>query len=373
MNRFAAKVYRVCAFLLKQPRVFDHSFGVSWRKALVSLPRIVPNFVLRYTSPDGPQPIVFKIPARGQHQIPLYVFIPALDPNAPSQEKLPVLIDFHGGGFILGSCQEQAPFCSKISRELHCIVISVDYRLGPYARYPAANEDAEDVVNAVLDPSKPGYTELRDNINKHMARQSRPATELDADRIAFSGFSSGGNLALNLAISVKDDPTICGPWPSVLPEHFPFDVPILLFYPSLDCRLLPTERPRPDGLAPPKGFLSRWRVEHELMPTYLPIEKRGHPRASPGLAEITNGGLHPKAKMMLVLPEFDSLASQSTTWIEKVTSAGRGDDLVVESVDGVYHGWTQFPDAWLSDEHRKLKVEIFDKARDFVQRCWTHD
>ena len=137
-------------------QLFTQPFGVTWRKALLSAPRLVPDAVLHFTSPEGPHPVIINIPSRGSYLIPLYVFIPLSQKNA-SSPKLPVLVDFHGGGFIFGSCQEQAPFCPKMSRELNAVSISVDYRMGPASKFPAAIEDAEDVVNAVLDPSKPGY------------------------------------------------------------------------------------------------------------------------------------------------------------------------------------------------------------------------
>ncbi|KEF57669.1 uncharacterized protein A1O9_05587 [Exophiala aquamarina CBS 119918] len=380
--------------------LFHHPFGISWRKALVSLPRLVPDAVLHFTSPEGPQPIVFDVPSREAHLIPVYVFIPprnnqhhhlvspgahlkqALsDSQKDPHEKLPVLIDFHGGSFILGSCQEQSPFCAQMCRELNCVVISVDYRLGPYATYPAANLDAEDVVLAVIDREKQSYRTLRESINRHLDKEARRRIELDEDRIAFSGFSSGGNLALNLALSVKNDPTIHRDWLSPVPWSHKSEIPVLLFYPSLDCRLLPHERPRPEGLDPPSGFVERWRLEAELMPTYLPVANRPHPRASPGLADIkapssADGkqteqyGLHPQAKLFLVLPQFDSLNGQSLDWIEKVRAEGRGSDLIVEDVKGVTHGWTQFPDGFISDEHRKLKVEVFRKARVFLGVWW---
>lgn len=292
--------------------------------------------------------------------------------------KLPVLIDFHGGSFILGSCQEQAPFCSRICRELNCVVISVDYRLGPYAQYPAANLDAEDVVLAVTDQNNKAYKPLREGIMWALLKEGRKPVELDEEKIALSGFSSGGNLALNLALSVKYDPTIETEWPSPIPRNYTHDLPVLLFYPSLDARLLPDERPRPEGLDPPSGFVERWKLERELMPTYLAPEKRAYPRASPGLVDIKSPdgepfGLHAKAKMLLVLPQFDSLNSQSLLWIQKVHDEGRADDLSVEEVKGVVHGWTQFPDSWISEEHRKLKLEAFRKAREFLQEWWHLD
>lgn len=380
--------------------MFSQPLGVTWRKALVSIPRLVPDFVLRFTNPDGPHPVVFDLPSRDAHMIPIYVFIPPvhnphhhrpqsqgvhlkdslhLRPNPETDDvKLPVLIDFHGGGFVLGSCQEQAPFCAQMCRELNCVVISVDYRLGPYAQYPAANYDAEDVLRAVIEPSTQAYKTLREGIRQQLEKDSRRPFELDETRIAFSGFSSGGNLALNLALSVKDDPTIHRDWPSPVPWDFRNDIPILLFYPSFDCRQLPHERPRPEGLPPPSGILERWEIEKQLMPTYLPVACRGHPRASPGLADLRpkhpgdKAGLHPKARMWLLLPQYDTLNEQSLVWIEKVKKEGRGQDLTVQEVKGVVHGWTQFPDAWISDDERRLKAEAFERARTFVDTYWNH-
>lgn len=263
-------------------------------------------------------------------------------------------------------------------RELNCVVISVDYRLGPYATYPAANFDAEDAVNAVINPEKYAYRVLRDSINNSLEQAGRRPIKLDPSRIAFSGFSSGGNLALNLALSIKNDPTVHGDWPSPVPWTHENEIPCLLFYPSLDCRLLPHERPRPEGLDPPSGFVERWKIEKELMPTYLPVARRADPRASPGLADITptdpadrtEYGLHPKAKMLLVLPQFDSLNEQSLVWIDKVRAEGRGADLIVDEVKGVVHGWTQFPDSWIEEAHRRLKREVFERARTFLGVWW---
>ena len=52
---------------------------------------------------------------------------------------------------------------------------------------------------------------------------------------------------------------------------------------------------------------------------------------------------------------------------------GRGGDLIIQEVKGVCHGWTQFPDSWISEEHKKLKLEAFRKAREFLQEWWHLD
>jgi len=192
---------------------------------------------------------------------------------------------------------------------------------------------------------------------------------LDATRIALSGFSSGGNLALNLVTSVSP-PQLPQPWPCVVPTKYPSPIPVLLYYPSFDTRQLPSERPRPQGLAVSTGFFAGLRLEDELMPKYISKEDAKSPRASPGLADVS--GIHEQARMQLILPELDSLNEQSETWVKKVIEDGRGGHLLVDRVVGVKHGWTQFPDGWLSDQDKQKKWDIFTKTSQFIRDTWEN-
>lgn len=307
---------------------FSEPFSVQWRTALVRLPRAVPDAFLRFTS-DPPFPVVIDLTSRSSsYTIPVYTFIP--DKLDPSTTSIPVLLDFHGGGFVLGSCLEQSPFCAKMARDLQAVVLSVDYRMGPLSKFPAAIEDAEDVLSAVLNPNMPAYSELRGAICEKIKMNGQPDVakkiDLDTNRVAIAGFSSGGNLALNLGLSVNP-PQLEKEWPSRFPEGYSAHIPLLLFYPSFDSRQLPSERTKPPGMPATKGFWDE--TNDKLVPTYLPRDQAGHPRASPGLANVKNG-LHPQARMLLVLPEIDTLAEQSETWVKKVADEGREEHLVVE-------------------------------------------
>ncbi|KAF2140956.1 uncharacterized protein K452DRAFT_288351 [Aplosporella prunicola CBS 121167] len=351
-------------------RFFSQPFDVQWRTAVVRLPRAVPDQFLRITSSEGPHPFVLKLPSRGTYTIPVYVFVPPTPPP-DGQTAYPVLLDFHGGGFVLGSCLEQAPFCAEMARDLGAVVISVDYRMGPIDKFPAALEDAEDVLSAIVDPASNAYEALRTGIAaevKPLQKDGPPRTvTLDAARLGIAGFSSGGNLALELALSLTP-PDVPEAWPSRLPHAYTSPLPLLLYYPSLDLRMLPSQRTRPPKLPVGRSF---WGDSFDVLaPTYLPREHGGHPRASPGLAPIKDDGLHPMARMYLVLPEVDTLAEQSEEWVKKVEAEGRGHHLKVERVLDRKHGWTQMPVGWLNDEEKRTRQETFTTAKKFLKDAW---
>lgn len=441
------------------------------------LPRFVPLSVLHLTSPEGPQPFIIALPSRKNNAIPLYVFVPPAPvalknedgvetPVVNGEWKVPVVLDFHGGGFIMGSPLEQAPYAAMMSRELGAVVISVSYRIGPFHQFPAAIHDAEDVLSAILDTdgvtkaSKVLRTEiqryfemtLQDNQQKRK-KKKKPVPDLsgiskiklDPSRLSISGFSAGGNIALNMAIWVPPCPQlfnspisqtrtnttapsqsispadtlspllppvraptvlddICQPWPSILPPEKaqPRLLPLLLFYPSLDARLLPHERPMkalPSALNPDDKTPQKQRMPglFSIMgPTYLPKKLRAHPRASPGLVDPNN--VHKNAAIFLVLPEKDTLAVQSDVWVDKMNSKGwtgpvRFGDGRAGDWDGktggaevpkskgnggmevwhapeCRHGWTQFPVAWLGKHEKEERRKVFERTLGFVKENW---
>lgn len=341
---------------------------VQWRALLVRMPWLTPLAALRYTSPEGPQPTIIQLPSRQDScHIPVYAFLPpSLGNKSPDLgPSLRVHLDFHGGGFIMGSCLEQAPFCAMLARKTGRLVLSVDYRKGPIDQFPSAIEDAEDVLAAVLDSScqtTAGETLRKEITRLHSGSSAAPRVNLDPEKISLSGFSSGGNIALNLVISVST-PDV--KWPSLF-SSTQRKVPTLLFYPSFDARQLPSERPQPNNMPRPGGLFST--LDSYLMPTYLPVELRSHPRASPGLADLTADKLHTGAQIWLVLPELDSLAEQSEAWVQKVMDEDKAAQLEVVRMPSMRHGWTQFPDYFLNEHERHAKREIFDHALNFLNK-----
>ena len=103
-----------------------------------------------------------------------------------SREPGPAMLFYHGGGFVFGDIDTHASFCAEIARELDIPVISVDYRLAPENRWPAAPDDCEAAARWVA--ASPG--EL-----------GRKVTSL-----IVCGDSAGGNLAIVTAMALRDAP-----------------------------------------------------------------------------------------------------------------------------------------------------------------------
>jgi len=133
--------------------------------------------VLEIPSPKLHRIESFTLPARDGHDLPVRLY-------APSSEKLPVLVYFHGGGFTIGSIATHDVLCRTLSHLAGCAVLSVDYRLAPQHKFPTAHDDAWDAVQWVA--------------------QHGGEVGLDVRRIAVGGDSAGGTLAAACAVHARD-------------------------------------------------------------------------------------------------------------------------------------------------------------------------
>ena len=116
-------------------------------------------------------------------ELPLRIYTPT--GRGPGSGALPVVLNFHGGGFALGNARQGDWICSTVAADLQALVISVDYRLAPAHRFPAAIEDC--------------YAAL--------LWTAAHAGELggDPERIGVMGDSAGGNLAAVVALMARDE------------------------------------------------------------------------------------------------------------------------------------------------------------------------
>lgn len=99
--------------------------------------------------------------------------------------KYPVVVNFHGGGFVLGTATDDARWCGVVVDEVGAVVVSVDYRLAPENPFPTAVEDGADAVLWLA--------------------QHADELMLDPERFAISGFSSGGNMSFSVPLCLQGE------------------------------------------------------------------------------------------------------------------------------------------------------------------------
>ena len=98
--------------------------------------------------------------------------------------RLPVLIYFHGGGWMFGDLDSHDGLCREFANRAQCCVISVDYRLAPEHKFPAAVDDSEAAVRWIA--------------------ANAETLGIDAKRMAVGGDSAGGNLAAVMCLMARD-------------------------------------------------------------------------------------------------------------------------------------------------------------------------
>ncbi len=209
-------------------------------------------------------------------RIPVRIYTPRGD------GPFPTLVFFHGGGWVICDLDTHDNLCRSLTNGACCVVVSVDYRLAPEHKFPAAVEDAYAATQWVAN-------------NAHRING-------DPARIAVGGDSAGGNLAAVVAMMARD-------------QDGPALTYQLLIYPATDVSSANTDSHRnyADGYFLTRGD-GEWFCGH-----YLNCEEdRLHHRASPLLAPDLSG-LPPA---LVITAEFDVLRDEGESYAKRLKKAG---------------------------------------------------
>lgn len=238
-----------------------------------------------------PKPVLTRvedlhIPARDGHGLFARLY-------APSMNRLPVLLYFHGGGFNIGSVETHDVLCRQLSRLSGCAVISVDYRLAPEHQFPFAAHDAWDAL-------------------QWLAARSA-SLGLDETPVAVGGDSAGGTLAAMCAILARD---------AGLPLALQ-----LLFYPGCAARQeTPSHRLFASGFVLEEADIT-WFFNHYVRSPADREDWRFAPLNAPDVDGV--------APAWVGLAECDPLVDEGVMYADKLRAAGVPVDL--EIYRGVTH------------------------------------
>ncbi len=210
-------------------------------------------------------------------------------------QSAPVIVYFHGGGWTYGDLDTHDVPCRTLANFARCAVLSVDYRLGPENKFPAAFEDCLAAVRWVAGQGG--------------------ALGLDTARIAVAGDSAGGNLAAAAALAMRDEGLR-------LAQQ-------VLVYPALDMRACASSH---------LEFASGYLLEREgilwCRANYLRDEADALDwRASPLLASDLAG----LAPAYVVTAGFDPLRDEGAAYAERLEASGVS--VTYECFEGMVHGF----------------------------------
>ena len=210
--------------------------------------------------------------------VPLRVYRPM---GHDDQKVLPVLVWFHGGGWVIGNLDTHDTLCRELANRSGCCVISVDYRLGPEHKFPAAVEDSFNSVKWIA----ANASQLR----------------IDPKRMAVGGDSAGGNLAAVVSILARD-------------ERSPEIAYQILVYPVTDLhRSYPSQKTNGEGYVL-TGAMLDYFYSHYLTTTGEKSDWRGSPLLAKDLR-----GLPPA---LVLTAGFDPLRDEGAAYAIALTRAG---------------------------------------------------
>jgi len=194
--------------------------------------------------------------------------------GAKPDEKLPALVYFHGGGWVIGDLDTHDVLCRQLANGARCAVYSVDYRMGPEHPFPAAVDDCVAATKFVA--------------GRH-------------SQVAVGGDSAGGNLATVVALQARD-----AGGPAIAYQ--------LLIYPATDQR-----SQHPSVTRNGEGYLLTKKSMEYFQAQYLPRrEDFTDWRASPLLAKSLAG--LPPAHVLTA--GFDPLLDEGREYAERMAKAG---------------------------------------------------
>jgi acetyl esterase len=207
-----------------------------------------------------------------------------------------LLVYFHGGGFVACGLDTHDGTCRLLARDAGCAVLSVDYRLAPEARFPAAPEDC--------------YAATR------WAVANARSLGADPSCVAVGGDSAGGNLAAVVAQQVRD-------------RGGPRLAHQLLVYPVTEIGA-----DTPSRKENARGYFLTDEMMHWFERQYLARpDDRLDPLASPQLARDLAG----LAPATVITAEFDPLRDEGEAYAERLRRAGVPVEL--RRYDGLFHGF----------------------------------
>ena len=198
------------------------------------------------------------------------------DPN----EKLPCLVFYHGGGWVIGDLDSHDVLCRRLANDARCAVLATHYRLAPEHKFPAAYDDS---IAAL-----------------HYAARNADALSIDAGALAVGGDSAGGNLAAAAALTARDE--------GLALRHQ------VLIYPVTDMAMTMASYQRVTEGFPLVAKTMVWFIDHYLRDAADKNDWRASPLRAASLAGT--------APATVIVAAHDPLADEGLAYAKRLEQEG---------------------------------------------------
>ena len=239
----------------------------------------------------------------GDHEVPIRLYFPteeAMQAGIVEGNTFPILLFFHGGGWVTESVENYDRVCSRMAQATAHIVVSVEYRLAPEHKFPVPLEDCYAAAKAL-------YT-------------NQLIVNTDPDEITIIGDSAGGNLTAAVCLMARDRGDF-------IPKRQ------ILIYPALsNCytQESPFKSVHENG--------SDYLLTAVKMEDYLNLyQKSEADRRNPYFAPILEENLADLPETLILTAEYDPLRDEGEAYGKKLQEAGN--HVEVHRISGAFHGF----------------------------------
>ncbi|SPO20319.1 related to lipase/esterase [Ustilago trichophora] len=304
------------------PKYWLLKFAATVLRGLVYLRRGTQRYLRNLPVPPGVVRERLQVPSRDKGR---FIGVDLYRPANSGSNKLPVIVNWHGSGYVLPSWGEDYEFVHQAVKALGCIVLDSDYRKAPEYAYPSAHDDAEDVVGWVLSQSQ----------------------RFDVQKVALSGFSAGAALALYTGNVYGPDKVGA----------------VSCLYPPVNVTLPPPEKSHPyearSGVHLAPGVVSLFNN------SYVPLlSTRAEPRFRIGGLETSRFPNH----IFAATGDIDILHDDAKKFFEELAKTEKDKKVTFLTVPREEHAWDKKP---LVPESVKARDDAYRQMFDNIKASWS--
>lgn len=263
-----------------------------------------------------------------EHEVPTRIYMPGEQGGKPCEALgcgHPILLFFHGGGWVTESAENYDRVCSRMASSTNHIVVSVDYRLAPENKFPIPLEDCYAAAQALF--------------------QGKFLLNADPDKITVIGDSAGGNLAAALCLLAKERGKF-------MPKRQ------ILIYPALSNDYSENS-PYPSVHENGTDFLLTARKMCDYLDMYAGCEED---RQSPYFAPLLADDLSGQPKTLIITAEYDPLRDEGEEYGRRLIKAGT--EARICRIEDALHGYFALGIKFLHVQ------ESFKLINGFLKEVW---